>query len=359
MRIIFHIPVHIDRTDPAASQIRPQKLMTAFAALGYEVDVIEGYGAERKRAIAAIKRRIREGVKYDFLYSESSTMPTLLTERHHLPTYPFLDYAFFRFCKRHEIPIGHFYRDIYWRFINNGAGFKQRVAALFYRYDLMRLRRLLTVLYLPTMRMLPYIPGHFSCKMVELPSGCDSLPVGRKYKTDAAINIFYVGGIGGDYDLRALMRAVAQLEDVRLVLCCRKYDWDVVKSEYLPLLNERIEIIHKSGEELKDFYSAADIFAMMFTPSEYRRFAAPYKLFESLGYGVPVLATADTWAGEYVEKNGVGAACRNEVTDIVALVSHLCQHPEQLVRWRKSIPEVAASNTWEARCRQISRSLTE
>ena len=34
MRLIFHIPLKIDRNDPSASQIRPQKLMKAFADLG-------------------------------------------------------------------------------------------------------------------------------------------------------------------------------------------------------------------------------------------------------------------------------------------------------------------------------------
>ena len=104
MRLIFHIPLKIDRNDPSASQIRPQKLMAAFTELGWEMDVVEGRGRDRKRQIAAIKRKIRQGVHYDFCYSESSTMPTLLTEPHHLPTYPCLDFGFLAFCKRHGIP---------------------------------------------------------------------------------------------------------------------------------------------------------------------------------------------------------------------------------------------------------------
>ena len=52
----------------------------------------------------------------NFLYSESSTMPTSLTEPHHMPTHPFLDFSFFYFCKRNGIKIGLFYRDIYWKF---------------------------------------------------------------------------------------------------------------------------------------------------------------------------------------------------------------------------------------------------
>ena len=98
------------------SHIRPMKMLEAFQFIGYEVDVIEGDGGKRKESINNIKKRILSGIKYEFLYSESSTMPTLLTEKNHLPIYPCLDFSFFSFCKRYGIPIGLFYRDIYWCF---------------------------------------------------------------------------------------------------------------------------------------------------------------------------------------------------------------------------------------------------
>jgi hypothetical protein len=44
VRLIFHIPLKIDRNDPSASQFRPQKLMAAFTELGWEMDVVEGRG---------------------------------------------------------------------------------------------------------------------------------------------------------------------------------------------------------------------------------------------------------------------------------------------------------------------------
>ena len=93
----------IDRNRASASQIRPMKMIEAFKECGYEVVVVEGYGKERKRQIKEIKSNILKGVKYDFLYSESSPMPTLLTEKNHLPLYPFFDFSFFAFCKKHGI----------------------------------------------------------------------------------------------------------------------------------------------------------------------------------------------------------------------------------------------------------------
>ena len=47
-------------------------------------------------------------------------MPTLLTEPHHFPTHPLLDFGFFRYVKKQGIPIGLFYSDIFWKFEDYG-----------------------------------------------------------------------------------------------------------------------------------------------------------------------------------------------------------------------------------------------
>ena len=91
-RCIFHVPNYIDVHGRSGSQVRPLKIKKTLEGLGYEVDVVMGYGKERKKEIKRIKEKIRQGITYDFLYSESSTMPTLLTEKSHLPFYPNLDF---------------------------------------------------------------------------------------------------------------------------------------------------------------------------------------------------------------------------------------------------------------------------
>ncbi len=116
-RCIFHIPYKVDLNWPSGSQIRPINMIKAFEQNGYDVEIIMGYGEEReKKKLKKIKSNIKEGIKYDFLYSESSTEPTLLTEKNHIPLYPFLDFGFLKYCKNHNIKIGLFYRDIHWRF---------------------------------------------------------------------------------------------------------------------------------------------------------------------------------------------------------------------------------------------------
>ncbi|MCQ2265379.1 MAG: glycosyl transferase family 1, partial [Bacteroidales bacterium] len=195
--------------------------------IGYQVDVVEGPGCERKRLIKEIKQKIQSGVKYDFLYSESSVMPTLLTESHHFPIYPALDFSFFSFCKKNNIPIGLFYRDIHWRFINKNKGWKQRVAKYFYKYDLKQYAKLLDVLFLPTLRMLPHIPFSFLHQIVELPAGCD-IAATETHTFDSPLQLLYIGGIGGNYDLKTFLEAVKSSPSVHLTLCCRFSDWNRV-----------------------------------------------------------------------------------------------------------------------------------
>lgn len=147
-RCIVHIPNHIEKSGKSGSNIRPIKMKQAFEENGYLVEYISGYGTERKVQINKIKRNIRNGIKYDFLYSESSTMPTLLTEKNHLPRYPFLDFSFFKFCKKNGIKIGLFYRDIQWKFSvyrDNVSWYKKCFSIPMYRYDLRQYKKLLNV----------------------------------------------------------------------------------------------------------------------------------------------------------------------------------------------------------------------
>ena len=371
MKLIFHIPIKLDCNDPSASQIRPRKLMEAFAALGWEMDVVEGTARERKRKVAAIKAKLRKGERYDFCYSESSTMPTLLTEPHHLPTHPFLDFGLLATCKRYGIPVGLFYRDIHWRFANSGGGLKNRVARLFYRYDLWQYGRLLDVLFLPTMAMLEQVPRRFDCKVAELPAGYTggSLRPAKTIRSASrralpCLRVLYVGGVGGNYNMLPLVKAIGGMESVELTFCCRDYDWELVKNEYEQFLADNINIKHISGEALEEEYQNNDLFAMTMD-AEYIRFAAPFKLFEAIGHHIPILAAEGTWSGDYVERNHIGLTCKNEETAIRERLEELCGDysaagmPHLLQVFRDNLPSVAENNTWQARCHQIADSLKE
>lgn len=354
--IIFHIPLHLDASHASASQIRPTRLLQAFLDLGYNVDLVEGYGSQRAAQIAAIKAKIRQGARYDFLYSESSTMPTLLTEKHHLPTYPFLDFGFFAFCRRHDIPVGLFYRDIHWRFVNRNKGFKQFVAKYFYRYDLRQYTKLLDVLFLPSLEMLPHIPFTFPRRVVPLPAGCETRGV-PQHTFDGTLRILYIGGIGGNYDLRLFIQAVNDTPEAELTVCCRPDDWQAVAADYQPLLSDRIHIVHLSGDDLTQLYADADLFSMFFT-NDYIRFAVPYKLFDTMGYGVPVIAPSDTWTGQFISRHQAGIVCDFTSTAVSKVLRDLASNPAGLTLFRRNMASLIPQNTWHARASQIADELS-
>ena len=114
-RCIFHLPFTPDPVNrPSGTNIRPGKMLQGFKDRGYDVFEIVGESNRRAERIREAKKLIRDGAIFDFVYSESETMPTMLTDKDHLPRHPFMDFSFMRFCRSRGIPVGLFYRDAYW-----------------------------------------------------------------------------------------------------------------------------------------------------------------------------------------------------------------------------------------------------
>ena len=61
-----------------------------------------------------------------------------------------------------------------------------------------------------------------------------------------------------------------------------------------------VQVVHRSGAELEQLYDNADACVLFVQPDPYREFAAPVKLFEYLGHGKPVIASAGTLAAQVV-----------------------------------------------------------
>ena len=73
-----------------------------------KVRLVLGDASTRKNQIVETKKRTKAGEVFEFIYSESNNSPTLLSESHHLPLHPFLDFLFFKWAKNNNIPVGHF-----------------------------------------------------------------------------------------------------------------------------------------------------------------------------------------------------------------------------------------------------------
>jgi len=333
-------------------------MIDAFERLGFEVIKATGYGKERKEVIVNIKKRIIGGEKFDFVYSESSTQPTLLTEKNHLPKYPGIDFNFFKFCKSHNIKIGLFYRDIYWLFpsYNNRLPFfKRNIAKIFYRYDLFKYNSLVDNIYLPSMQMANHIPIVNQSKFKALPPGHDEYATSTTPSSDDTINLLYIGGLGAHYQMRKLFSVLKDFPKFRLTLCTRENEWKNVKDE--TVISKNILVIHKSGEELIQLYQNSDIALLFVEPLEYWSFAAPVKLFEYIGQEKPVIASIGTLAGQFVEENDIGWNIEYDEAELKDLFVSLDSARDEIFAKKQNIVKIKQQHTWEARALQVQKDL--
>lgn len=335
-------------------------MLNAFRELGYEVDEVIGYASDRKKQILNIKNNILNGVKYDFMYSESSTMPTLLTEKHHLPLYPSLDFGFMEFCRKHSIKIGLFYRDMHWNFEHykgNVPAFKRFFATLMYEYDLKKYKDLLDILYVPSMREEKYLRKYKLNNILStLPPGADEVTLVKQKKlltTLDEIRLIYVGGIGGVYELRNLLNVAPLFPKISFNICVRERDWVLVKDEYKKYFNNtNIHLHHVSVIELIDLLKKSDIAFTPLTNDEYYRMALPYKLFEYISYGLPVIGQKDTAVGDFIEENDCGWTINSD-NEIVGLLQMLVDNPSVIVQKSEMAYDTALRNRWVSRAKKV------
>ncbi len=357
MKILFHYPFPLIYPIDGSS-VRPLKMLEAFKELGYTVDIVCGYRKERSRAISEIKNKISHGVQYDFLYTESSTMPTLLTEKHHLPLAPFLDFNFFSFLKKKGVPIGLFYRDIYWIFppYSQLVGkIKALISKQFYLYDLKQYEKYLDQLYIPSFEMKKYIPINKKILTSALPPG-HSVEQQEIKNINKKINLLYIGGFSDHYQMHELFYALKKLPSVQLILCTRQAEWESQKQTYPSIPN--IKIVHSFGKELENLYRMSDIAMLFFPPQEYRNFAAPVKLYEYLGHLKPIIASSGTLAGNFVASNNIGWEIPYHHEHLINLI-HTIQKKPSIIKEKISYCKIISQNhTWKARAQQVACDLT-
>ncbi|MDE5974425.1 MAG: glycosyltransferase [Eubacterium sp.] len=370
-RCIFYLPYKLPEHCITPGQLRPKKMVQAFRDIGYDVFVIWGYCEERKELIKELKSNIKNGYQYEFMYTESSSIPTLLTEPHHYPTHPFMDFSFFRYIKRQGIKIGLFYRDIHWKFdIFKPSTYRKQLAALknyiyltLYKYDIRQYKRLIDRFYLPSLTMADII-GSKKLKNISalLLPGSDNLSVKHKdYSqrdfTKKPLNIFYVGNISEHYHLIEILKAVSRTDHCSMTLCCHEKLWLKEKEKFEPYLNENIHIIHKSSNELEPYYKEADIGSIFFENNDYMDMAIPFKSFEYLANEIPAIATTNTAIGKFIETNGNGWTIPYNTDAACELLNRIIKNPELISEKQCNCIKVKQENLWIARAKKVEQDL--
>lgn len=351
MRMVYHAPFPVGPGATSASGIRPWKMLEAFKALGFDVFEVTGYARRRRRRFAELRRQIDSGWRPAFVYSETATIPSSFTEPKHFPLVPELERSFFRHLHRHRVPIGVFYRDVYWSFPEYDERVGKTVASamrVLYRREIRTFNRYVDVLFLPTSRMGEFIPGLHGPRLVALPPGADSHL--KRARDSRKLELIYVGSLGGHhYDVSELVRGVGLVEDVVLTICAPREQVEKEKDALSGPGEKMIRLVSESGAGLERLYGQSQVGSLLMAPQQYRSFAAPMKLYEYLGHGKPVLVSEGTHAAEVVNRYDAGWVVPFNADSVAQVLARLRDNPEEVEEKSRNAQRAALENTWERR----------
>ena len=362
--MVFHAPYPLQDDPSVASALRPMKMRQAFTALGFTVIDVTGHARERKEKINILRQQMDAGLHIEFVYSESATIPNSFTEPRHLPLHLLLDRAFFKSMRARGIPVGVYYRDIYWAFPEYEKSVGRFIAApmrMLYRWDIDAYSRYLSTLFVPSLEMAEFIPQKLLCSVAALPPAADF--VGREVNSlepGRELELLFVGGINHDhYDLRLLLEVIRNRPGVHLTLCVREDEWEKIGPDYLDVLGRNVEVVHRTSSELDDLYKRAHICLLYLPPGGYRQFAVPVKLYEYLGNCRPVLVSKPSFAAEVVEDAGVGWASEYSSDALEGFLEYVRENPGDLNIKAEAAMLFGAANRWidraEQACTELSR----
>jgi glycosyltransferase involved in cell wall biosynthesis len=360
--IIFHHPLPIVDNGSSGSQVRPYKMLQAFEALGFDVEVVTGYAAERRQHAQRIRKELGAGRCFSFVYSESSTMPTLLTEPNHLPISPKIDFGLLARMKAAGVPVGLYYRDVHWRFQhyrNSVPWLKRAVSIPFYHYDWMIYRKTIDKLFVPSQKMAEFLPTSWPEERLSiLPPGCEVYDSERVHPTRGDLQLFYVGGVIPPlYNLKPMIDLIEGLPGIHLTICCRPKEWELVRCGYAIGDKSNITVVHAQGDELTELYAQADLFLLYWASNSYLSFVVPIKLLETVGYGVPVVTTSGTEAARFVAAEKVGWVVSSN-DELRWLLNHLQSYPGALQDKQRQVIRARGRHTWLERARTAADVLT-
>lgn len=348
-RLIFHTPQKMDENIDSGSNVRPRNLIQAFKHAGYDVACVSGTAKERKRRI---KKIFADDEGFDFCYSEPTAWPLN----------PLVDYRLYRYLWTEDIPTGVFYRDVYWKFSNlfDVTGLKRWELQLRYRLDLAVLTRVADKMYFPSESFGDFLGVKTSSEALP-PGGKDRIH--PKHQSTSASRGIYVGGVSHRYGTDILARAlnsVAQTPGMYFDLVCRQSEFESLSSDIRQALDsERIEIHHRSGDELVPLYRRADVGIVPLRPTEYNNMAMPVKLFEYLSYGLPIVATTCDEIESFVRSHDCGVVSDPTSGAMADTITALHENDSLFQEKQENAVIALNENKWSDRVSKVASDLDD
>lgn len=334
----------------SGSSVRPAKILEAFKQLGYNVIALIGEQVKKDRIYNIKKvKKIIDKTKIDFCYIESPTYPII---RHS-------DRALIKYINKKGIPIGYFYRDFYRKFPElfpkrkNFTGFIKEKGLDFLQFLTDRVLNFCDIIYLPS-KECKYLFNYKN--MIALPPGGDN-HLNKKTFNYTGI---YVGGLSEGYGIDLLFNVFEMLYSInrkyKLILVCRKQEWDEVDSKYKSV--PWLEVLHLSSSELSSVYDRASFALSCKKKTRYNEFAISVKVFEYLSYGLPQLNVDSTAIKSFIDEEKIGFALDENPKLFVDAIERMRKDPKLYGEICSNIENALLKrHLWVNRAEKISRDL--
>ncbi|MCZ0756422.1 glycosyltransferase [Anoxybacillus sp. J5B_2022] len=364
-KVLVYYPFALAEQANSGSKLRPHEMYKAFCEWGskngIEILFISGTSAEREKQF---RQLVGSGKLEDvwFCYMENQTIPLWLTDPGHKPQKPFIDWAVLRYLKKRNVPIGVFYRDVYWKFdeLYPLKGWKKKLMQTIYRWEEQFYETYCDVIFLPSVEMGKYVA--IDRPMTDLPPGGKQRTVHREKRNEAVAAGVYVGGINNeDYGLFLLLDAIEivnQTESLlHLTIVCRKNEYEALSDEQKERIYRLgVDVQHISGAELDRLYGQMDFAFIPRLRSEYNDFSVPVKLVEYLSNELPVVATNCLAQKRFIEEDEYGVICEDRPQAMAEAIRTMIDRKEH---YRQRIVETFMNkHSWVARVEKVKRTLT-
>jgi glycosyltransferase involved in cell wall biosynthesis len=365
-KVLVYFPFALAKKADSGSKVRPLKMIEAFRKWGseqeLEVIVVSGESKEREEKWNdLLQKRALTNVR--FCYAENQTIPIWLTDKNHIPSKPLIDKKVFQYLKQHQIPMGIFYRDVYWKFdeLYPLKGLKKSVMQWLYRREEKFYEKYADAIFLPSLEMGKYVD--INRTKVALPPGGKEVVFEKPSREGNEVRAIYVGAVkhsdnGLPLMLETLNRIQAEGLPLSLTVVCREQEYTGLPDEQKEKMKQlNVDVKHISGAELDALYKDMDFAFLPRTKSTYNDFSVPVKLVEYLSNYLPVLASNCTAQQRFVESGPYGVVASATVDEMVTATKKMMEQHHTFLKTIQN--KFLADNSWTARVQTVNQTLSK